>query len=81
MAWGKMKSETDGQRDGNVPEMSLTSTCDASSFSFRVAEMESGVMPEVLAAAAAWLSVSAVPLIAAKSRVGGCERAVKLRRG
>ncbi len=55
------------------------STCEASSFSFKVADMESGVMPEVLAAAAAWVSVSAAPLITAKSRVRGCERGVKAR--
>ena len=65
MARDETKSEANGQRDSIVPEMSLMSTCEASSFSFKVADMESGVMPEVLAAAAAWVSVSAAPLIAA----------------
>jgi len=55
------------------------STCEASSFCFKVAEMESGVMPEVLAAAAAWVSVSAAPFIVAKSRVRDCERGLRLR--
>lgn len=79
MAKGKTKSETNGQRGGVVPEISLMSTCEASSFSFKVAEIESGVIPEVLAAAAAWLSVSAAPFIAAKSRVRLCGRGVNLR--
>ncbi len=81
MAKGKTKSETNGQRGGVVPEISLMSTCEASSFSFKVADMESGVMPEVLAAAAAWVSVSAAPFIVAKSRVQDCERGVKVRCG
>lgn len=58
------------KKSGNfVPDISLMSTCDASSFSFRVAERESGVTPEVLASAAAWVSVSAAPDILAKGLV------------
>lgn len=55
------------------------STCEASSFSFKVADMEAGVMPEVLAAAAAWVSVSAAPFIVAKNCVRRCERGGEFR--
>ena len=40
--------------------MSSISTCGASSLSARVVFMEAGVMPEVLATATAWVSVSAL---------------------
>lgn len=44
---------------GGVPEISLISTNSASSFSRNVSVSDSVVMPEVLATAAAWASVSA----------------------
>ena len=50
-----------------IPDISLISTCDASSFSFNVADNESGVIPEVLAVAAAWESVSAAPDMLARN--------------
>ena len=45
--------------------MSSTTTCPACSFSLRVVEMESGVMPEVLAMVCAFASVSAAPGVSA----------------
>lgn len=64
-----------------IPDISLIATCEASSFSFRVADSESGVMPEVFAAAAAWVSVSAAPFMAAKKRVLGRDTADTLESG
>lgn len=46
-----------------LPEMSLMSTWLASSFSFSVAVSDCAVMPEVLATAAASVSVSAAPAV------------------
>ena len=43
----------------SLPDISSIATCFASSFSVRVLESESVVMPVVFATAAAWVSVSA----------------------
>ncbi len=55
----------------NLPDISLMSTCFASSFSVRVVLRVAGVTPEVFAASAAWVSVSAA-LILANRPIRGC---------
>jgi hypothetical protein len=49
----------------NLPDMSSISTCEASSFDLRVAEIDSAVTPEVFVSASTWVSVGA-----AMARVG-----------
>ena len=46
--------------------MSSISTCSAPNFSFKVCSRDDTVTPEVLAALAAWVSVSAAPVLIAK---------------
>ena len=60
---GRRRGEREREKDDlvgrNLPDISSISTWDASILDLRVAEMDSDVTPEVLASAAAWVSVGA----------------------